>query len=260
MLSLITLIHVPEGVVVACDTRTTMANGNNVRYKDDTMKIIPFPDKMLIGHVGTANIRKTLTVEAYLKQKRKQYITSTQTKPEQVPLALFDDSMILSQGEGEATEYIVVCLDKMSDSICKVYRIVSQNRGKCMYCDMFGEQYTALNYGLTDIAESMTVSNSIQYYNLSLYEAIKLTRSTVQATIDAYKCRDSQAVGGNVLCYVMSNSQEQFGWYESEKITPDDNADPLLFEKKCEDNMKKLEQLIKTRMQMSEQGKMLPEK
>ena len=36
-MSLITLIHVPDGVVMACDTRTTIRTNTSVRYKDDCL-------------------------------------------------------------------------------------------------------------------------------------------------------------------------------------------------------------------------------
>lgn len=242
-MSLITLIHVPDGVVMACDTRTTIRTNTSVRYKDDTYKIIPFPDRILVGHVGSNNIKSDQTVESYLIRTRKYYQNNPNIRPEQFPLELFDD--IVRFEPINNTEYIVVCLDRMEDDICKVYHISQKDR--CMYCDMFNKQYDALNYGLTDIANPMTSSQNIQYNYLSLHEAVELACSTVKATIDAYSCRNAQSVGGKVLCYVMSNSKNMYGWVENGSITIEENADPMCFEKKLANERDKIEQLIRNR-------------
>ena len=62
------------------------------------------------------------------------------------------------------------------------------------------------------------------YSNMSLKEAIDLTKSTLLSNITAYKYAASQVVGGNVRTYVIDVVNDISGWLIDDNIIPDSNA------------------------------------
>lgn len=66
--------------------------------------------------------------------------------------------------------------------------------------------------------------NIADYSNMSLKEAIDLTKSTLSSNITAYKYAASQIIGGNVQTYVIDVVNNISGWLIDDDIIPDSNA------------------------------------
>lgn len=73
-MSVIVVSHVKDGLVVASDTRTTVIDKNrNTMYKDDAVKIVPFPNRIVVAHCGDAVLSKMFTVNEFLYRCRDRF-------------------------------------------------------------------------------------------------------------------------------------------------------------------------------------------
>ena len=110
------------------------------------------------------------------------------------------------------------------DEMCmlggRTYSINGENKTITLSRQPFN--YGASFDGTTGIAFAMM--NVADYSNMSLKEAIDLTKSTLSSNITAYKYAASQIVGGNIQTYVIDVVNDISGWLIDDNIIPDSNA------------------------------------
>lgn len=84
----------------------------------------------------------------------------------------------------------------------------------------FGASYN----GITEIAHAI-MNSGIAYKDLSLTNAISLTRGCLLENIDVFKYHAEQSIGGQCQTYVIDILHDVAGWYQPDgTIFPDKNA------------------------------------
>lgn len=220
-MSLIVAIYVQEGIVLASDTRTTISSENGVRYKDDTQKIIPFYNYFAVEHCGNAKNTDGEFIELCLSKIRNQYPLTTTISV--FPLRFLNDY----HEKFKNTNFIIAGYDPFESLCCGLYQINMEDK---TITHKFSQQnYGAIFLGCNDIAN--VIMKGIDYSTLSLGEAISLAEMVVNTTVQTYKYRGKQSVGGTTQMYVISPSQRKTGWMKNGEIVQDANADPDAYKK-----------------------------
>lgn len=220
-MSLIIAIYVQEGIVLASDTRTTFRSKDGTRYKDDTQKIIPFYNYFAVEHCGNAENTDGEFVELCLSKIRNQYPLTTTLSC--FPLRFLNDY----HSKFKNTSFIIAGYDPFESLCCGLYQIDMEEK---TITHTFGQQnYGAIFLGCNDIAS--VIMTNIDYKTLSLGEAISLAEMVVNTTVQTYKYRGEQSVGGTTQIYVMSPSRHKTGWMKNGEIVQDENADPDAYKK-----------------------------
>ena len=220
-MSLIIATVVKDGLVVAADTRTTCKDSeNHCRYSDDAEKLIPFPNKVVVMHCGDAQVNNKLTVKKFLYDLRKE--VGKDTKITDLPLQLLNS--YIDKGGCQSTTFLIcgVILDEIIvyavDTITKEVKIVIKNT------------YGATYRGITKIAH-VIMDSGIIYDNLTLDEAIELTKNCLEENIFLSKFNKEQSIGGKCQVYVIDLAHYKLGWLQEDgTLREDENANPNAFE------------------------------
>jgi hypothetical protein len=86
--------------------------------------------------------------------------------------------------------------------------------------DVYGASYN----GITDVAHAI-MNSGISYKNLSLKDAITLTRNCILENIDVFKYHSEQLIGGECQTYVLDKLHGKIGWYRPNgTMEPDEDA------------------------------------
>mgnify|MGYP001131022969 CR=1 FL=1 len=216
-MSLIVHTIVRDGIVVSADTRTTCKDGNgHTRYDDSAEKIIPFPNYIVVSHCGDSKVTDSLTVTEFLCKIRKSF--GKKATISDLPLKILNE-YIKSGGKGDTTFKISGYYEYMYAStytINTVKSIITLSTEPCKY----GASYS----GITDIAHSI-MNSGIDYNNLSITDAIDLTRLCVETNIKVFGYHNEQSIGGKCQTYVIDMLHDTVGWIQTDgTIIPDKNA------------------------------------
>lgn len=216
-MSLIVHTIVRDGIVVSADTRTTCKDGNgHTRYDDSAEKIIPFPNYIVVSHCGDSKVTDSLTVTEFLCKIRKSF--GKKATISDLPLKILNEYIKLG-GKGDTTFKISGYYEYMYAStytINTVKSIITLSTEPCKY----GASYS----GITDIAHSI-MNSGIDYNNLSITDAIDLTRLCVETNIKVFGYHNEQSIGGKCQTYVIDMLHDTVGWIQTDgTIIPDKNA------------------------------------
>lgn len=227
-MSVIIAAHVREGIVIASDTRTTVRDGNgNTMYKDDAIKIVPFPNRMAVAHCGDASLTKSLTVNEFLYRCRSRFGKGCRVFD--LPTKLFYEYQKLNIN-ADVTFYVAG------------YGYPGMNA--CIYCISTKKQTIELSWsdfsygasfsGMWAIADAMM--KDINYKNLSLQGCEHIVSESVKSTILSFQYQNPQSVGGHCDMYVISADGARIGWVkesglEKDVAAPDDAYERLMAEK-----------------------------
>lgn len=218
-MSLVIHTVVRDGIVVSADTRTTCKDGKgNTRYNDTAEKIIPFPNRIVVTHTGDSMIDDKLSVTEFLiglREKCGKKITITD-----LPIKLLNEYLSKCGNRIAKTYFKVSGYDEMCMLGGRTYSINGEDKTITLSRQPFN--YGASFGGTTDVAFAMM--NVADYSNMTLKEAIDLTKSTLSSNITAYKYAPSQIIGGNVQTYVIDVVNNISGWLIDNNIIPDSNA------------------------------------
>lgn len=69
-MSVIISLHSSDGIVIGADRRTTVRENGVVRYSDETCKIFPFSEGIIIAHCGDNRMSRDLTVHDFFKESK----------------------------------------------------------------------------------------------------------------------------------------------------------------------------------------------
>lgn len=228
-MSLVIHTIVKEGIVVSADTRRTCIDvKGNTRYDDTAEKIIPFPNRIVVTHIGDAMITDTLSVTNFLidlRRKCGKKITITD-----LPIKLLNEYLSKCGDRILKTGFIVSGYDEMCMLGGRTYFIEGKDKTITLARQPF--DYGPNFGGTTDIASA--TMGIADYPSMTLKEAIDLTKSTLLSSITAYKYAPSQIIGGDVQTYVIDVVNNISGWLINDTITPDSNArnDLVVFKKR----------------------------
>lgn len=218
-MSLVIHTVVRDGIVVSADTRTTCKDGKgNTRYDDTAEKIIPFPNRIIVTHTGDSMINDKLSVTDFLidlRRKCGKKITITD-----LPIKLLNEYLSKCGNRIAKTYFKVSGYDEVCMLGGRTYSINGEDKTITLSRQPFN--YGASFGGTTDVALAMM--NVADYSNMSLKEAIDLTKSTLLSNITAYKYAPSQIIGGNVQTYVIDVVNDISGWLIDNDIIPDSTA------------------------------------
>ncbi|MCC2239553.1 hypothetical protein LKD72_12560 [Fusicatenibacter sp. CLA-AA-H213] len=216
-MSLIVHTIVRDGIVVSADTRTTCKDGKGrTRYDDSAEKIIPFPNYIVVSHCGDSKVTDSLTVTEFLCKIRKSF--GKKATISDLPLKILNE-YIKSGGKGDTTFKIsgyYECMYASTYTINTVKSIITLSTEPCKY----GASYN----GITDVAHSI-MNSGIDYNNLSITDAIDLTRLCVETNIKVFGYHNEQSIGGKCQIYVIDMLHDTVGWIQTDgTIIPDKNA------------------------------------
>ena len=218
-MSLVIHTIVNDGIVVSADTRTTCKDSNgNTRYNDTAEKIIPFPNRIVVTHTGDSMINDKLSVTKFLVDLRKKCgkkITITD-----LPIKLLNEYLSKCGNRIAKTYFKISGYDELCMLGGRTYSVNSEDKTITLSRQPF--DYGASLGGTIDVAFAMM--NVADYSNMSLKEAIDLTKSTVSSNITAYKYASSQIIGGNIQTYVIDVVNDISGWLIDNDVNPDSNA------------------------------------
>lgn len=216
-MSLVIHTIVPDGIVVSADTRTTHKDKDgHTRYDDSAEKIIPFPNCVVVSHCGDAKVTEDLTVTQFLYNLRKSY--GKKISIVELPLKILNE-YIRRGGKGDTTFKVSGYYEYMFAS---TYTISTTKATITLSTApySFGASYS----GLTNIAHAI-MNAGINYNNLSIKDAIALTRTCVNTNITIFNYLSEQAIGGRCETYIIDKLHENVGWLQDDgTITPDINA------------------------------------
>lgn len=216
-MSLVIHTVVRDGIVVSADTRTTCKDSNgHTRYDDSAEKIIPFPNYIVVSHCGDSNVTDSLTVTEFLCKIRKSF--GKKATISDLPLKILNE-YIKSGGKGDTTFKIsgyYECIHASTYTINTAKSTITLSTEPCKY----GASYN----GITDVAHSI-MNSGINYSNLSIADAIDLTRLCVETNIKVFSYHNEQSIGGVCQTYVIDMLHDNVGWIQSDgTIVPDKNA------------------------------------
>lgn len=217
-MSLIVHTIVPDGIVASADTRTTCKDKDgNVRYDDTAEKIIPFPNRIVVSHCGNSKVTNNMTVVQFLYNIREKY--GTKLLIDDLPLKLLNEYYRVG-GNSDTIFKISGFYDSIR--LGSIYTIDTLN--KSIVLSMGPRSYGASYNGITDIAHAIMASG-IEYNNLSISDAIDLTRGCVQENIDVFRYHPAQSIGGTCQTYVIDTLHHKTGWLQDDgNLLPDENA------------------------------------
>lgn len=240
-MSVIVTAHVPEGIVIASDTRTTVKDGNgNTMYKDDAVKIVPFPNRIAVTHCGNALLTENLSVNEFLYDCRDKFGMGCR---------IFDlPSKLLCEYEKLNTDIDVIFLITGYGCLGRdAYTFKLSTYDKTISLHRAGLEYGASFSGKTDIVCAML--NNVDYTHMSLAGCKKLVSTSIMSTILSFEYRNPQSVGGHCDMYVLSLDDNQTGWIRNGKVQKDnlapDNAYEQLMEEKVNQLMEKVSKFSK---------------
>ena len=216
-MSLVIHTIVRDGIVVSADTRTTCKDGNgHTRYDDSAEKIIPFPNYIVVSHCGDAKVTNSLTVTEFLCKIRKSL--GKKATISDLPLKILNEYIKLG-GKGDTTFKISGYYEFMYAS---TYTINTVKSIITLSTEPF--KYGASYNGITDVAHSI-MNSGIDYSNLSITDAIDLTRLCVETNIKVFGYHNEQSIGGDCQTYIIDMLHDNVGWLQSDgTIVPDKNA------------------------------------
>lgn len=218
-MSLVIHTIVRDGIVVSADTRTTCKDGNgNTRYDDTAEKIIPFPNRIVVTYTGDAMIDDKLSVTKFLIDLRRK--CGKKTTITDLPIKLLDAYLSEFGNKIGKTNFEVSGYDEACMLGGRTYSINGKDKTITLSRQPF--KYGASLDGTIDVALAMM--NVADYSNMSLKEAIDLTKSALSSNIIAYKYAASQIIGGDVKTYVIDVVNNISGWLIDNDIVPDNNA------------------------------------
>lgn len=219
-MSLIIHTVVPEGIVVCVDTRTTRKDGNgHVQYDDTAEKIVPFPNRIVVSHCGDSKIKNDMSVTQFLYDMQRKY--GKKLSINDLPLKILNE-YIKANGHGSTIFKISGYIEY--PFITSTYTIDTAKRTIELSLKM-GE-YGASYNGITKVAHAIMASG-IDYENLSITNAISLTRNCLLENIDVYKYHAEQSIGGKCQTYVIDVMHDNIGWYQTDGTLKSDIKAPL---------------------------------
>lgn len=84
--------------------------------------------------------------------------------------------------------------------------------------------YGASYNGITDVAHAI-MNSGIDYKNLSLANAISLTRGCLLENINVFQYHAEQSIGGACQTYIIDIMHDSAGWYQDDgEVKPDTDA------------------------------------
>lgn len=224
-MSLIIHTVVPEGIVVCADTRTTRRDGKgHIQYDDTAEKIVPFPNRIVVSHCGDSKVRDNLTVMQFLYDLRKKY--GKKATIDDLPLKILNE-YIRANGHGSTTFKISGCLE--FGRLACTYTIDTAKFTITLSSEM--GSYGASYDGITSVAHAI-MNSGIDYKNLSLANAISLTRGCLLENIDVFKYHAEQSIGGECQTYIIDTMHDSIGWYQADgSLKSDADAPPDALQK-----------------------------
>lgn len=214
-MSVIIAAHVREGLVIASDTRTTVKDNGNTLYKDDAVKIVPFPNRCVVAHCGDANILKDLTVNEFLYKCRTGFGNITR---------IFDLPMMILNEFGKlnsnANVTFLIAGYMVCGRGCSIFTV--ETKSNTISMNWSDGSYGASYRGLNNIADA--IMDHGDYQNMSFSGCKELVKGSIDASILSYKYRNPQSVGGHCDMYVISSDDSEIGYVRNGKIVPDKKA------------------------------------
>lgn len=203
-MSLIISINSKEGIVIAADRRTTIrGNGGSMRFSDETTKIFPITERLAVSFCGNHYLNGD-TIIQFLEQVKEKYKYDTD-------IFDFPSQLLWEYQQKEAMSDITIVVagyDKKAN-IPMIY--IMNLKEKTIKLAFSGNNYGATFHGGNDIAD--VIMKNIYYGDLSIREVIDLAKLTVDTTIQAYKYRINQSVGGNTDIFLIpKNNNEKSKW------------------------------------------------
>lgn len=227
-MSVIIAAHVREGIVLASDTRTTVRDGNgNTMYKDDTIKIIPFPNRMAVAHCGDASLTKSLTVNEFLYRCRNRFGKGCRVFD--LPTKLLYEYQKLNVNAD--TEFYIAGYGYPGINAC-IYKVLTKDGTIILKWSDF--KYGASFGGMTSVPYA--IMKDADYDNMSLQDCEHIVSESVKSTILSFQYQNPQSVGGHYDMYVISADGTRIGWFkesglEKDAMAPDDAYERLMAEK-----------------------------
>lgn len=227
-MSVIIAAHVHEGIVLASDTRTTVKDGNgNTMYKDDAVKIVPFPNRMAVAHCGDASLTKSLTVNEFLYQCRNRF--GKECRVFDLPMKLLYEYQKLNVN-ADTTFYIAGYV-YLGINAC-VYKVLTKDGTITLEWSDF--KCGASFGGMISVPYAMM--KDADYNNMSLRGCERIVSESVKSTILSFQYQNPQSVGGHCNMYVISADGTRVGWVkesglEKDVSAPDDAYERLMAEK-----------------------------
>lgn len=207
-----------DGIVVASDTRRTIRDGNgHVRYDDTEEKTVPFPNNVVVSYCGDSKVNNDLTVMQFLYGLRKKI--GNRSTILDLPLTILTE-YVKVRGINDSVFLVSGHIDGLN--ICCTYRIFTKSNEIRLsikpFC--FGSSYD----GMTDVAHAI-MNSGIDYSNLSIKEAIDLTKTCLCTNLTVYTYNNNPGIGGSCQVYVIDVLHSQVGWLQDDGIiVPDDDA------------------------------------
>lgn len=247
-MSLIIHTIVPEGVVVCADTRTTRRDGNgHIRYDDTAEKIVPFPNRIVVSHCGDSKIRDNMTVMQFLYDMRKKY--GKKASIDDLPLKILNE-YIKANGHGSTIFKISGYAEYTR--VASTYTIDTAKQTINLSTEM--GSYGASYNGVTDVAHAI-MNSGIDYRNLSITNAISLTRGCLLENIDVFKYHAEQSIGGECQTYVIDVIHDNIGWYQTDgTLNPDTNAPIDALKKYREQQEERVKKQIEREFESQKKG------
>ena len=224
-MSVIIVAHVREGIVLASDTRTTVKDENgNTMYKDDAVKIIPFPNRMAVAHCGDASLTKSLTVNEFLYRCRSRFGKGCRVFD--LPTKLLYEYQKLNIN-ADVTFY-VAGYGYPGMNAC-IYKVLTKDGTITLAWSDF--KHGASFGGMTSVPYAMM--KDADYDNMSLQGCEHIVSESVKSTILSFRYQNPQSVGGHCDMYVISVDGARIGWVkesglEKDAAAPDDAYERLM--------------------------------
>ena len=231
-MSVIIAAHVSDGIVLASDTRTTVKDENgNTMYKDDAVKIVPFPNRVAIAHCGDASLTKNLTVNEFLYRCRKRFGKGCRIFD--LPLKILCEYETLNINTD--TTFYIAGYGYQGMNAC-IYKLSTKDKTIIMPWSDF--KYGASFGGITDIVYNMM--KDADYKNMSLNGCKRLVLASVNSAILSFEYQNPQSVGGHCDMYVISKDDIRTGWIQGNEIKKDDAAPDDAYKRLMEEKVNKL--------------------
>lgn len=216
-MSLIIHTIVKDGIVACADSRTTIQNEKDgIRYDDTAEKIIPFPNRMVVGHCGNSKITSTLSVTKFLYKLRESI--GNQATILDLPIRILNEYKSLNSTAD--ISFLISGVDFMGQTI-HTYKINTKNNEIKLQLDRPGATWV----GQTNICKEI-MNNNIDYDNLSIKEAQQLNQLCMNTVIESFKYSKNQVVGGQCKIYCIDLLHSESGWLnKNDTLSKDKHAD-----------------------------------
>lgn len=247
-MSLCVLMCLQDGIIMAADKRRTCpGKNNNCGYLDDSVKVVPFPNNIVIGYTGSRDLTTELSVNKWLEKCRDRFGSMCQINmlPGMLVQSVREE---LERAElrghnwqdDELDIHFLVAGYAPDGSGWYIYNIDIKDRDVSMSVNI------ASNGGacLRGIGCNKVVAAMDKYIDLCcvpLMDGPAVAKCMIDATTVVLTYSAHQYVGGGEDIYVISKDGSQVGWYRDGKIVPDKKCPPdayLEYAKKMEEWMK----------------------